>query len=157
MENESYTIVGYNEIPDTDIRNNAALLNADLEELEACLEKKSLRYARQQERLERLQQSLKNTQEDIRVLKMILRYVEIYHCMGQNRGFIPHKDIFRFFMRASEVYDELCHRLHCHINYKYFCRAIHLCYHLDSRVRRNGHDNLSVFTVLGYFKREREE
>lgn len=157
MKNESYTIVEDNKIPDTNILNNAALLDADIEQLKKCLEKKSLRYARQQERLERLQQSLKNTQEDIRVLKTILRYVEIYHCMGQNRWFIPHKDIFRFFIRASEVYEELCHRLHCHINYKYFCRAIHLCYHLESRVRRNGHDSLSVFTVLGYFKREREE
>ena len=143
-------------MPDTSVRSDVCLLPADLEELKACLEKTGLRYARQQERLERLQQTLNNTREDIRVLKMILRYVEIYHCMGQNRGFIPHKAIFRFFMRASEVYEELCHRLHCHINYKYFCRAIHLCYHLESSVRRKGHDSLSVVTILGYFKREKE-
>ena len=144
-------------MPDAGVEDNAPLLDADVERLKACLEKKCLRYARQQERLERLQQTLNNTREDIQVLKRILRYVEIYHCMGRNRGFIPHEDIFRFFIRASEVYDELCHRLHCHINYNYFCTALHLCYHLESSVRRKGHDSLSVVTILGYFKREKEE
>jgi len=145
------------EMPDTSVRSDNYLLNADLEELEACLAKKNLRYARQLQRMERLTQTLKNTREDIRVLTIILRYVNRYHRMGRCRGAIVYKDISRFFIRASKVYDELCHRLHCHINYRYFCMAIHLCYHLESRVRRKGHDSLSVFTILGYFKREREE
>lgn len=50
-----------NEKPDTSVRSDDYLLNAYLEELEACLEKKKLRYVRQQERLERLQQTLNYT------------------------------------------------------------------------------------------------
>jgi len=139
------------EMPDTSVRSDDCLLNADIEELEACLKKKKLRYACQQERLERLQQTLNNTREDIRVLATILHYVQMHHPMGCYHRFAAYKDIVHFFIRASEVYDELCHRLHCHINYRYFCMVIHLCYHLDKLCPAKGARQLVGLHHTGLF------
>lgn len=129
---------------DSDRCTDMALLNERLT-------RKEQRLAGQLQRKELLQRRISNTEEDIKTLKAALHYAG-QSTEGTPRIHIAYKDIPRFFERASLMYDRLCHRMHCHINYTCFCIAIHLHYDLES----SSHRRLSLTTVVNYFKRERE-
>jgi hypothetical protein len=127
-------------------------VRADMKLLEERFAGKEHRFARQQIRMEALEYTMHNTEEDIRFLNMAMHYVK----SSTDRIHVAHKDIPRFFERASRMYDLLCHRMHCHINYTCFCIAIHARYDIESCSNHVGSHSLSLTTVTGYFKRERE-
>lgn len=129
---------------------------SDLDLLEECMMKKQQSLVRQTERMEAMKSSIHNTKDDIAVLKAILHYVSRLERGEISHPQVAHKDIPRFFARASRLYDLLCHRMHCHIDYTCFCAVIHLGYEFEVRPCDVGKHDLSRATVLGYFKKERE-
>ncbi len=129
---------------------------SDLGLLKECMMKKQQSLVRQTERIEVMKSSIRNTKDDIAVLEAILHYVSRLESGEICHPQVAHKDIPRFFARASRLYDLLCHRMHCHIDYTCFCAAIHLGYDFEARPRDAEKHDLSRATVLGYFKKERE-
>ena len=128
----------------------------DIEQLKECIIRKCERLAGQMQQLEALQRRISNTQQDIEALSSFLHYASRFTNNGGARIHIAHADIPRFFKRASRMYDHLCHRMRCPINYACFCTAIHARYELEGDPHRKGSVSLSISTVITYFKRERE-
>ena len=83
--------------------------------------------------MEAMKSSVHNTKDDIAVLEAILHYVSRLERGEISHPRVAHEDIPRFFARASRLYDLLCHRMHCHIDYTCFCAAIHLGYEFEVR------------------------
>ncbi|WP_044269257.1 hypothetical protein [Bacteroides timonensis] len=123
--------------------------------LEERLERTRQRYARQQERLEMLQRSMQNNEENIIQMEYALEMMERVCKQHRRHRVISNAEVEEFFIHASNVYDRLQHRLHMHLNYTYFCCVISSRYLFESRLHTPNRRFISPATVLSYFKRER--
>lgn len=137
-------------------------MNMTAEDVRTQIADKKERYAKQKERREKLEQTMQNTCNDIEQLECTLAQMERAEKASRKSAatrsrFVPRERISDFFARASRFFDRLQHRLHRTLNYTWFCLAICARYTFESRIKRNGHNCLTPATVLGYFKRERED
>ena len=121
-------------------------------DVRSLIEEKKKRFAKQQARKEKLEQTMTNTCNDIEQLECTLRQME--RAEVRPRRIVTHRHISDFFIHASRVFEYLQHRLHHTLNYVWFCLA--LCARYGFENRKIGHPLLSPATVLGYFKRERD-
>ncbi len=128
------------------------------QDLEALLARKKERYAGQQERKEKLEQTMQNTRNDIEQLEYTLRQLKRAEKPRKCRSrFIPHERIAAFFSHASRVFNRLLLRLNRTLNYTWFCLVLCSRYTIESRTKRTGHRCLTPATVLSYFKRQKED
>lgn len=126
------------------------------EQLEERLERTRQRYARQQERLEILQSSMRNNEENIRQMEYALNMIDRVSKQRRRHRVIPRAEVQEFFIYASRVYDRIQRRLRLsHLNYTYFCIVISSRYLFESRLQTPNHRFISPLTVISYFKRER--
>ena len=89
------------------------------EQLEERLERTRQRYARQQERLEILQSSMRNNEENIRQMEYALNMIDRVGKQRRRHRVIPRAEVQEFFIYASRVYDRIQRRLRLsHLNYR---------------------------------------
>lgn len=119
------------------------------------------RYAKQQARFEKLEQTMQNTRHNIEQMEYTHAQMKRNDERARNAAahpslFIPRERIASFFARVSRLFDYLQHRLHRSLNYTWFCLVICSHYTFQSRLKSAERCCLTPATVLGYFKRERE-
>lgn len=123
------------------------------EDVRILIEEKKERLARQQERRERLEQTIQNTRDDIEQLEYTLMQME--RAEKEAPRFIPNNKLQAFFTHVLCVYNWLQHRLHRSLNYIWFCLVISSRYHIESHIYAPGKRKLAACTILSYFKQER--
>ena len=127
-------------------------MNLTIEDIEFKITDKKERYARQQFYMENLEQTMRNTQNDIGQLE----YTRMQLAQKRTPRISPREKVPAFFAHASRVYDRIQSRLHHPMNYTWFCLVLCHRYRFESRSRRPDRRYLTPATVLGYFKKERE-
>lgn len=146
-------------------------INMSVEDVEARLEDKKRRHLRQVERMQKLEQTMQNTNNDIEQLEHTLREMKRAAAIAKNTErdtatetkrkrrprIIPHDRVPAFITYATHVFDYLQHRLRRTLNYVWFCLSLCSRYLLESRTKRPGHRYLTPNTILGYFKKEKED
>lgn len=134
-------------------------INMTTEDVRAKIAQKKEQHAKQQARKEKLEQTMQNTSQDIEQLEHTLAQLELAETSPTRRKprFIPRDGISSFFSHASRVFDRLQHRLRRTLNYTWFCLVLCSRYVMESRCKNPRRRYLTPATVLGYFKREREE
>jgi len=144
-------------------KNNQGV-NMTKEDIKATIEKERTRLSNQQERMDKLEQTMQNTCHNIEQLEYTLRQLELAEsalsqAVPQHRPrksrFIPHEHIRNFFAYISRVFDRIQHRLHYTPRYTWFCIVLCSRYTFESGTHHPHHGTLTPATVLGYFKRER--
>ena len=133
----------------TNVKNKG--ISMKIADIRSLIEDKKNRFAKQQARMEKLEQTMANTCNDIEQLEYTLRQMECAE--AKPRRVISRRRVSDFFIHASEVFDYLQHRLHRTLNYVWFCLVLYARYSFENR--KIDHPLLSPTTVLGYFKRER--
>lgn len=123
-------------------------------DVQALIDAKKERLAKQQERREKLDQTIENTSNDIEQLEYTIHQMK--RSRMKSRRMISGNNISEFFIRINRAFERLQHRLHRTLNYVWFCLVLYARYTFESRNRRPISHCLSPNTVLGYFKRERE-
>ena len=126
-----------------------------IDELKRSLLSKKEHRAKQQERMERLQTTIQNTENDIQQIEYTLHRIEDAGKNSRARKIIPYADITDFFIRITRIFERVQHRLRHGLNYRIACMLIYGRYHIKSRTRLPGKEYLRFETVLTYFKRER--
>ena len=124
------------------------------EDVRILIEEKKERLVRQQERRERLEQTMQNTRDDIEQLEYTLTQME--RAEKETPRFIANDQLQAFIVRILCFYNGLQHRLHRRLNYVWFCLVVSSRYHIESRVHVPGKRRLTACTILNYFKRERD-
>lgn len=136
-------------------------INLTAEDLKNRIADRKERYTKQQARREKLEQTMENTRNDIEQLEYTLAQMEraakrSRNAAAQPSRFVPRERIASFFARVSRFFDHLQHRLHRSLNYRFY---LVLCsrYTFQGHLKSVERCRLTLATVLGYFKREREE
>lgn len=125
-----------------------------LDEARALLANKYTRRAKQQVRLEKIEQTIANTDADIEQLEYTVTQLE--HAAQEAPRTIPSNEMPSFFLRVQRVYDYLQRRRHHSLNYAWFCLVISSRYRIENHIHAAGRKYLSACTILNYFKKERE-
>ena len=139
------------------MKTNNYGVNMTEKDIEALIAKKEEKLAHQQARMENLKQSIKNSHNDLKQLKYTLQKLKLAGKRKRPVTFIPRHRISDFFARISRLYNHLCRRLHCNLNYTWFCLVLTARYSFESRTQSHSRNVLAPSTVLSYFKRERGE
>ena len=126
-----------------------------LNELNQYLKLKKEHRAKQQDRLKRLQKTIQNTENDIQQIEYTLHQIEDARKNSRARKIVPNTQITDFFIRITQIFERVQHRLHHGLNYRIACMLIYGRYHIKSRTHLPGKEYLRFETVLTYFKRER--
>lgn len=133
-------------------------MNLTAEDLKNRIADRKERYTKQQARREKLEQTMQNTRNDIEQLEYTLAQIERAAKRSRKPSrFVPRERIADFFAHVSRLFDYLQHHLHRSLNYTWFCLVLCSRYTFQSRLKSVERCCLTPATVLGYFKREREE
>lgn len=123
--------------------------------IEDSLQRKTLRHARQKQRMEQLQLSMQNTESEIEQLQQCLEIIEHMSEANRKPKVIPNNKIAAVIKALCGVFDFLQHRLHTQFKYQLACLLIDARYKFKSRLQTPGREYLSFETIMTYFKRER--
>lgn len=122
-------------------------------DVQALIDAKKERLAKQQGRRDKLDQTMTNTSNDIEQLEYTLHQMKLSRV--KPRRIIPNKKISEFITQLCLDFERIQHRLHRTLNYAWFCLAFCARYSMENRNPNSTRPYLSPTTVLGYFKRER--
>lgn len=123
--------------------------------LQAELEKYRKRHAKCQELRERIDFLEEKAICSIRIILFLIRVIEWQQEHLLPKRVIAAKDVPDFFDWAVRQYDSLQERFNHHLTYSWFCIWLSVRYSLRSKRGGASGSELSLVTVLSYFKRAR--